>query len=144
VLLILSSLYLVQILSGGGSGGGGSAGPATVTISRTLDGNGAVLDVYTSAPVFIPNTCTITQVVLDADQVGSLNVIVEKATYTTGTPTYTTISSGLALSSARSLKDSTLTGWSTGISPNSLVRFSITATATFITKAGLTLVMSCS
>ena len=101
----------------------------------TLDGGGSVLTTATSSALKVDKACTIREALLDADQSGSVTVTVEKATYTTGSPTYSTISSSFLLSSARSLKDTTLTSWTTALSADDLIRVNITGTPATITKA---------
>jgi hypothetical protein len=101
----------------------------------TLDGGGSVLSTATSSALKVDKACIIREALLDADQSGSLTVTVEKATYTTGTPTYSTISSSFLLSSARSLKDTTLASWTTSVAADDLLRINITGTPATITKA---------
>ncbi len=101
----------------------------------TLHGGGSVLTAATSSALKADKACTIREALLDADQSGSVTVTVEKATYTTGTPTYSTISSSFLLSSARSLDDTTLSGWTTSVSAGDLLRVNITGTPATITYA---------
>ena len=101
----------------------------------TLDGGGSVLSTATSSALKVDKACTIREALLDADQSGSLTVTVEKATYTTGTPSWSTISSSFLLSSARSLKDTTLTSWTKSLAADDLIRINITGTPATITKA---------
>ena len=101
----------------------------------TLDGGGSALTAATSSALKADKACTIREAMLDADQSGSVTVTVEKATYTTGSPTYSTISSSFLLSSARSLKDTTLSGWTTSLAADDLVRINVTGTPATITKA---------
>lgn len=107
----------------------------------TLHGGGAVLTAATGPVTKADKACTIREALLDADQSGSVTVTVEKATYTTGTPSYSTISSSFALSSARSLKDTTLSGWTTSVAADDLLRVSITGTPATITLA--TVILRC-
>ncbi len=106
-----------------------------VTLSWTINGGGSAVTAATGPVRYVRDACTIQLAMLDADQSGSLTVTIEQAAYTTGTPSWSTISSGFALSSARSLKDSTLTGWTTSIAADSLVRASVTGTPATITYA---------
>ena len=106
-----------------------------VTLSWTINGGGSVVTAATGPIRYVRDACTINLAMLDADQSGSLTVTIERAAYTTGTPSWSTISSGFALSSARSLKDSTLSGWTTSVAADSLVRASVTGTPATITYA---------
>jgi hypothetical protein len=106
-----------------------------VTLSWTINGGGSVVTAATGPIRYVRDACTISLAMLDADQSGSMTVTIERAAYTTGTPSWSTISSSFALSSARSLKDSTLTGWTTSVAADSLVRASVTGTPATITYA---------
>lgn len=106
-----------------------------VVLSWTINGGGSVVTAATGPIRYVRDACTINLAMLDADQSGSLTVTIERAAYTTGTPSWSTISSGFALSSARSLKDSTLSGWTTSVAADSLVRASVTGTPATITYA---------
>ena len=101
----------------------------------TLDGDGSPLTAKTGPAKYVANACTISAALLDGDVSGSVAVTVERANYTAGSPSWSTISSGFALSSARSLRDTTLTGWTTSVSAGSLLRVSITGTPATTTLA---------
>lgn len=105
----------------------------------TLHGGGSVLVADTSAAKKFSKPCTIIEAMLDADASGSVAVNVDKAAYTTGTPSYSTISSGFSLSSARSVDDTTLSGWTTSVAADSLIRVVVTGTPATIKLATVSL-----
>ena len=110
-------------------------------IDFVLHGGGSVLVADTSSNKKFSKACTIIEAVLDADASGSVTVTVEKAAYTTGTPSWSTISSSFLLSSARSVDDTTLSGWTTTVAADSLIRVNITGTPATIKLA--TVILRC-
>jgi hypothetical protein len=107
----------------------------------TMDGGGNVLTAGVAGYITIPYACVINGWSVQADQSGSVAVDVWKAAG--GIPSGANKisgSSGPSLSGAQLAQSSSLTGWTTSISPNDVVAFSV-AGATSVTRA--TVVVNC-
>lgn len=102
------------------------------------EGGGSPLTAWVGKRLHVRNACVITEAILDGDVLGSVTVVIEKAAYTTGTPSWSTISSSFATSSVRSLK-SNLSGWTTAVEADSLLRASITGTPATTTNMTISL-----
>lgn len=121
----------------------GATGGYRYIIWQATNGS-SVLEASTSTTRYVDAACTINLAMIDADQSGSITVTIERAAYTTGSPSWSTISSSFATSSARSLKDTTLAGWTTSVASDSILRANITGTPATSTNATITLRMTCS
>jgi hypothetical protein len=89
----------------------------------------------------IPFNCTITSWALMADQSGSVVVDIWKTAFAGFPPTVSNTITGSAtptLSSAQSATSSTLTGWTTSITANDVLRFNVNSVST-ITRVTLSL-----
>jgi hypothetical protein len=89
----------------------------------------------------IPFACTITSWTLMADQSGSIVVDVWKDTLANYPPTVADSITGSALptiTSASSATSSTLTGWTTSINANDVLRYNVNSAST-ITRVTLSL-----
>lgn len=108
-------------------------------------GNGSDV-IATSEPetvVVVPFAATITAASLDADQSGDLEVEWERAA--SGTPTTfasLTASAPPTLSSAQSVTDTTLTGWTTSLAAGDRLRLTVTGTPATITRATASLTLA--
>lgn len=99
-------------------------------LTWTLHGGGSVLTATNGPARYVKTDCYIPVIVVDGDQSGSVTVVLEVATYTTGTPTWSTLAT-VTLSSVRSAKDTT--GYS--VAADRLVRANITGTPATMTYA---------
>lgn len=97
----------------------GVASNQTEVIKLKFDGMGSALTVGTLNPTYIPYNCTITGVVMLADQTGSVVIDLWKDSYANYPATIadTIVASAKPTISASSkYKDTTLTGWTTTLS----------------------------
>lgn len=95
-----------------------------------IDGGGSVLTAGVKGDLLIPFACTINQVTAMADQSGTVTVDIWKDTYANFPPTDAdsiTASAPVALSTASKYQDSTLTGWTTSITADDILRFNVDA-----------------
>lgn len=95
---------------------------------------GAPITTGIKGDVMVPFACTITQVTLLADQVGSIVLDIWKDTYANFPPTVAdtiTASAKPTISSGIKYQDATLTGWNTGIVAGDILRFNVDSVATF-------------
>lgn len=93
-----------------------------------IDGGGAVITTGIKPDVMVPYGFTITQVDALGDQSGSIVVDVWKDTYANFPPTDAdsiTASAPITISSATKSTDSTLTGWTTTVAADSVLRFNV-------------------
>jgi hypothetical protein len=88
----------------------------------------------------IPFGCTITEAALVADQSGSIVLGISKSSYAgfPGSLTSIVASAPPTLSSQQKSVNSTLTGWTTSVTANDVLRFSVTSAAA-VTNVTLTL-----
>lgn len=103
------------------------------TITFIIDGGGSVLTTGVKGDLEIPFGCTINRVTLLADQTGSVVVDIWKNTYANYPPTGAntiTASAIPTISSAVKSQDSTLTGWTTGITAGDTLRFNVNSVTT--------------
>lgn len=92
------------------------------------DGGGNVLQTGVMGDVQVPFACTITGVTLLADQSGSCVVDIWKDSYDNYPPTdddSITASAVPTISGATKVTDTTLTGWTTSISADDILRFNL-------------------
>ncbi|MDP3982456.1 MAG: hypothetical protein Q8Q65_00060 [bacterium] len=98
------------------------------TIGVTFDGGGEVLDIGVEADIYVPYRCRIRAVTVEADQIGDLVIDIWKVAFSSFPPTILdsiTGSTPPTLSSARTIQDTVLTGWTTLIEQDSSLIFSI-------------------
>lgn len=111
-------------------------------IGYVFDGGGSVLTTGVKGDLLIPFACTINSVTLEADQSGSIVIDIWKKTYTLDSPptvANTITASALpTLAAHQSTQDTTLTGWTTAIAANDMLRFNINSVTT-CTRVTLTL-----
>jgi hypothetical protein len=97
------------------------------------DNNGVVLGTGIQGDLYIPFACTITEVTLIADQTGSIVVDLWKAQYSAYPPTVANTITASALptiSAGVKYTDSTLTGWTTSVSNDDIIRININSVST--------------
>lgn len=113
----------------------------TVALSLTIDGGGAAISTGIVADLKVPFACEIVDVEMLADQSGSIVVDIWKDTYANFPPTDAdsiTASAVPTITTATKSQDSTLTGWTTAIAENDILRFNVDS-VTSITRLHLTL-----
>ncbi len=127
-------------VANGGTGGSGNA--LIAAIAFVFDGGGTVLTTGVKGDLLIPFACTINSATLQADQSGSIVIDIWKKTYTLDSPPAVgqtiTASAKPTLASHQSSQDATLTGWTTAIAANDMLRFNIDSITT-CTRVTLTL-----
>ena len=112
------------------------------SIVVVFDGGDSVISTGTTHYVEVPLDCKIISVTMLADQSGDLVIDVWKDSYNNYPPTNEdsiTASATPTLSSAIKYKDSTLSGWTTDISENDILAFSIEGTPDSITRCTICL-----
>lgn len=121
-----------------GSGGGGPTTNQNIrTVGTFFDGGGAALTAMTRC-TNVYYAGTINQVVIITDQSGSATVDVKTVAFGSytgpGSTSSITAADIPALSSAVTFSDTTLTGWTTALSANTVVCFAMTSpmTATWL------------
>ena len=105
----------------------------TFTVQFIIDGGGSAITTGVKGDLYFPYACTITGVVLLADQSGSIVVDIWKDSYANYPPTVAdtiTASAKPTLSSATKSKDTTLTGWTTTVAADSTLRFNVDSITT--------------
>lgn len=111
-------------------------------ITYVFDGGGATLTTGVKGDLLIPFGCTINSATLQADQSGSIVIDIWKKAYAVSSPptVANTITAAAlpTLSTAQSSQDTTLTGWTTSIAANDMLRFNINSVTT-CTRVTLTL-----
>ena len=97
-------------------------------IEFVIEGGGSTITTGVKGDLEIPFACTINRVTLLADQSGSIVIDIWKDAYANYPPTVAdtiTASAKPTISSATKAQDSTLTGWTTGISAGDVLRFNV-------------------
>lgn len=110
-----------------------SAAAKTKTITVTIGDGVNVPAVDTKCDVVVPFAATVSKATLLADASGSAVVNIWKDTYANYPPTVAdkiTASAPPTLSGAAKSQDSTLTGWTTGITAGDTLRFNLDSVAT--------------
>lgn len=106
----------------------------TTGFNYIINGGGSVLTVDEDLPAIqIPYDCTITKVILLADQTGSVVVDIWKDTYANYPPTVAdtiTAAAKPTISSAIKYEDATLTGWTTSVSKGDSLKFNVDSATT--------------
>lgn len=119
-----------------------SGGTLNVTgLEFVIDGGGAAITTGIKGDLEVPFNCTINRATLLGDQTGTLIVNVWKDTYANFPPTSTvkiTSTTPPTISSATKAQDSTLSGWTTGITAGDILRFNVDSCVT-ITRGTLSL-----
>lgn len=121
-----------QIFTADGSGGV-TTQDNEAGINFVIDGGGAVIATGVKGYIEVPFACTITAARLLADQTGSIQVDIWKDTYANYPPVDAdsiTASAVPAISSSNKDEDTTLTGWTTGISKGDILGFNVDSVAT--------------
>ncbi len=123
----------------------GNAAPAwvdqTVSISFTMSGSGATIPAGIQGDLVIPFACVIEQWTLLSNISGSIVVDIWKDTYVNAPPTAADSITGTAkptISVSTKGQSSTLTGWTTAINANDILRFNVDSSST-LTIATLSL-----
>lgn len=117
--------------------------PSTAIVF-VIDGGGSTITTGVKGDIQIPFACTITAASLLADQSGSIVVDIWKDTYANFPPTVAdtiTASAKPTISSATKATDSTLTGWTTSVDADDILRFNVSS-VTNIQRVTLTLKVS--
>jgi len=110
-------------------GGGGLESAITVL----FDGGGSAITTGVKCFMRVPFDCTITEVVLLADQSGSIVIDIWKDSYANHPPTDAdsiTASAPPTLSTAVKSSDSTLTGWTKSVSEGDILAFNVDSATT--------------
>lgn len=104
----------------------------SAAIEIVFDGLGsAITTSITPVIVTLPYACRIAEALVVADQSGSIVVDVQKASFAT-TPSFSSIcaSAKPTLSSAQTVRDTTLTGWTRTLAANDLLKFVVNSAST--------------
>jgi hypothetical protein len=111
-----------------------NANPQIAAITFIIDGGGAAPATGVKGDLLIPFACTINSVTLQADQSGSAVVDIWKKTYTLDAPptVANTITAATlpTLAAHQSYQDAALTGWTTAIAANDMLRFNLNSVVT--------------
>ncbi|MDV2502682.1 MAG: hypothetical protein RX318_01855 [bacterium] len=110
-------------------------------IGFIIDGGGSAITTGPKGDLRIPFGCTINRATALADQSGSIVVDIWKDTYANFPPTDAdsiTASAPVTISSATKSEDSTLTGWTTSISADDILRYNVDS-VTSITRVTVSL-----
>jgi len=106
---------------------------ALAAITFIIDGGGSAITTGIKGDLEIPFACTIEEVIVLADQTGSIVVDIWKDTYANFPPTDAdsiTASATPTLSSAIKAQNNTLTGWTTSIVAGDILRFNVDSATT--------------
>lgn len=118
----------------GAVSGTAAGGLPTASITFMIDGGGAVPTTGVKGDLLVPFACTINSVTVQADQSGSAVVDIWKKTYTLDSPptVANTITAAAlpTLAAHQSAQDSTLTGWTTAIAANDMLRYNLNSVTT--------------
>lgn len=140
--------------NGGPTGPTGTTGPTgsavPPTIAVVFDGGGTTIASGTKIDVLVDKACTITQVAMIADQLGSIVCDIYACSYTNYDAGSThpvagdkiTASAPPTITSATKSKDSTLTGWTTSVAADTVLRFIITGSPANIQRLTVDLKVS--
>ncbi len=97
-------------------------------LTFVIDGGGSEISTGVKGDLLVPFGCTITKVTLLADQTGSVVIDIWKDTYANFDPTNAdsiTASAPPTISTAAKSQDATLTGWTTTITAEDILRFNV-------------------
>lgn len=116
-----------------GTSGEWTTSTATVlhTIPFIIDGGGVAITTGIKGTIHIPFAAEILEWTITSDQVGSINVDINKASFS-GYPTTSSIAASehLTLSSAQKNQSSTLTGWTKDIIADDILEFEVDSAST--------------
>jgi hypothetical protein len=113
-------------------------------IEFIIDGGGSAITTGIKGDIQIPFACTINSWTIMADQSGSIVIDVWKDTFANYPPTGADSITGSAkptLSAAQAATSSTLTGWTTSISANDIIRYNVDSAST-ITRVTISLTVT--
>jgi hypothetical protein len=116
----------------------------TAGIEFVIDGGGTAITTGVKGDIQIPFACTITAWTIMADQSGSIVIDVWKDTFANYPPTAADSITGSAkptLSAAQAATSSTLTGWTTSISANDILRYNVDSAST-VTRVTISLTVT--
>jgi len=105
----------------------------TSAITFVIDGGGSAITTGIKGDLEIPFACDIQNVTMLADQTGSIVIDIWKDTYANFPPTDAdsiTASAVPTISAAIKSDDSTLTGWTTSITADDILRFNVDSVST--------------
>lgn len=102
------------------------------TIDATFDGGGAAITAGLTCEVTVPVACTVLSATLLADATGSIVVDVQKTSYASYDASFASICAAAkpTISAAKKAQDTTLTGWTTALAANDVLRFIVDSAAT--------------
>lgn len=103
------------------------------TLAFTIDGGGSAITTGIKGDLRVPFKCTINSVTTLADQSGSIVIDIWKDTYANYPPTVAdtiTASAKPTISSATKAEDTTLTGWTTSVAAEDILRFNVDSCTT--------------
>jgi len=106
----------------------GKAFIATAAIEFIIDGGGSTITTGIKGDLVIPFACTINEVTMLADQSGSIVVDIWKDTYANFPPVDAdtiTASAVPTITTALKSNDATLTGWTTSIVADDILRWNV-------------------
>ena len=109
---------------------------ANSSFQVVIDGGGSAITTGIKGDLVIPYNCRIVGVTMLADQTGSIVVDIWNDTYSNFPPTDAdsiTASAVPTITSATKSTDTTLTGWSTDLTKDDILRFNVDSAST-ITK----------
>lgn len=129
---MLSTPYLPAVQATGQQGPPGPGGTGFGTLEIVLDNDGAALVAGVTGTLDIFQNCTITGIVLTADQTGSVILDLKRTTYSAYPSGLVSIcgSTPPSLSSAQKALDVSLTGWTTGLNAGDVIQVSVASAAT--------------
>lgn len=113
-------------------------------IEFIIDGGGSAITTGIKGDLQIPFACTINSWTIMADQSGSIVIDVWKDTFANYPPTGADSVTGSAkptLSAAQAATSSTLTGWTTSISANDIIRYNVDSAST-VTRVTISLTVT--
>lgn len=143
---------VTSVATGAGLSGGPITGTGTIvatanTLTRAIpfliDGGGATITTGVKGDLQVPFSCTIQGATLLADQSGSIAIDIWKDSYANYPPTIAdsiVSASPPTITTAVKAVDTTLTGWTTGITAGDTLRFNVNS-ATTIQR--VTLILEC-
>lgn len=109
------------------------------SVNFVIDGGDLVLTPGFKGSVSVPFACTISEYTLLADQTGSIEIDIQKSSYANFPITTSIVASAPpTLTAARKATSSTLTGWTTAISANDILTFTVNS-VTSIQRATISL-----
>jgi len=105
-----------------------TGGSLVATINFIIDGGGAEITTGIKGDIVVDFTCTILRVTMLADQAGSIVVDIWNDVYANFPPTDAdsiTAAAPPTIAAATKSQDTTLTDWTTTISPGDVLRFNV-------------------